>query len=80
MSPKNVDQEAADVPGSEDLPPVEHAGETAAAARITLDSFVEMHRNQLESSAVPQGMWPVLFGKIAGQVYLHSLQAAKKMI
>ena len=35
----------------------------------TLESFVEVHRNQLETSAVPRDTWPALFRKIAGQVF-----------
>ena len=37
--------------------------------QLTLDSFVEMHRNQLESSAVPRAMWPALYRKIAAQAF-----------
>ena len=37
--------------------------------QLTLDSFVETHRNQLESSAVPRAMWPALYRKIAAQSF-----------
>ena len=37
--------------------------------QLTLDSFVEMHRNQLESSAVPRAMWPALYRKVAAQAF-----------
>ena len=37
--------------------------------QLTLESFVEMHRNQLESSAVPRDTWPALFRKIAAQLF-----------
>ena len=40
-----------------------------AVRQLTLESFVEMHRNQLESSAVPRDTWPALFRKITEQVF-----------
>ena len=40
-----------------------------AVQQLTLASFVEMHRNQLESSAVPSAMWPALYRKIAAQAF-----------
>ncbi len=40
-----------------------------AAVTWSLNRFLDVHRNQLEASAVPNHLWPTLFSKIVGQTF-----------
>lgn len=41
----------------------------ALANRSLLNSFIDLHRSQLELTGVPQLFYPVLFHKLQNQVY-----------
>lgn len=45
---------------------VEHAD--ALANRNLLESFIDLHRSQLQLSGVPEFLYPLLFHKLQNQV------------
>jgi hypothetical protein len=67
MSPKPKDH----VPGEQEVPQdAKHDSDLAAGAgeTFTFQRFVDVHRNQLETSVVPDRFWGALFNKIMNNV------------
>ena len=71
MSPKETKgttEDVSEIPSREDAAPDVQANAGENQFQWSLENFINFHRNQLESSVVPETFWPALHQKLLQNV------------